>query len=264
MNRPLFWLSSALAVALAFQPLSAQSSPPTADARGLATVDGIVSDTGLTPLHAAFVSIVGTPLRVGTGPNGRFRITNLRAGHYLVIVKRVGYRPVSGVIDVEPADTLRLAYTLEPVTTTLPTVTVSEKPFSVRMGDFLARRKAGFGEYMTQEQIEQKNPVYATELFRNFKTIDVSPNRGSVMTEWYALSRREGANPSLGACPMSVYLDNVPLPTPFNLDLLPSPKEIGAIEVYNGPSTTPPQFAGMDRGCGVILVWTRDGSPAGP
>lgn len=263
MNRPLLWLSSALAIAMAFQPLSAQSAP-SAEARTFATIDGIVSDTSLVPLHAAFVSIVGTPLRVGTGENGRFRITNLRPGHYLVIVKRVGYRPVSGVVDVQPADTLRLAYTLEPVVATLPTVTVSEKPFSVRMGDFLARRKAGFGEFMTQEQIEAKNTVFATELFRSFKTIDVSPSRSGVITEWYALSRREGANASLGACPMTVYLDNVPLPTPFNLDLLPSPKEIGAIEVYNGPSTTPPQFAGLDRGCGVILVWTRDGSPAGP
>lgn len=264
MNRISLRLAAVVAFALAVQPLRAQSTPPSAQARGLGTIDGIVSDTSLAPLHAAFISIVGTPLRVGTGANGRFRITNIRPGHYLVIVKRVGYRPASEVIDVPPSDTVRVAYTLAPVVQTLPTVTVAEKPFSIRMGDFLARRKAGFGEFMTQEEIEAKNDVYATELLRNFKTINVSPNNASVMTEYYALSNREGANPSLGACPMSIYLDNVPLPTPFNLDLLPSPKEIAAIEVYNGPSTIPPQFAGMDRGCGVILVWTRDGSPAGP
>ena len=242
--------------------LRAQGTPP--PAAGMATIDGIVSDTSLTPLHAAFVSIVGTPIRIGTGPNGRFRITKLRPGHYLLIVKRVGYRPTSGVIDLPPSDTLRLAYTLEPIPSTLPTVTIAEKPFSVRMGEILARRKAGFGEFMTQEEIEAKNTVYATELLRSFRSIDVSPNRNSVLTEWYALSRREGANPSLGACPMAVFLDNVPLETPFNLDLLPSPKDIGAIEVYAGPSTTPPQFKGFDRGCGVILVWTRDGSPSSP
>jgi hypothetical protein len=230
--------------------------------RTLGTIDGIVSDTNLTPLRAAFVSIVGTSLRVGTGPNGRFRITNIRPGQYLIIVKRVGYRPTSGVFEVPASDTLRLAYTLEPVTVTLPTVTVAEKPFSLRMSDFLARKKAGFGEFMTQEEIEAKNTVYATELFRAFRSIDVSPNRNTAMTEWYALSRREGANPQLGACPMAVFLDNVPLQTPFNLDLLPSPKDIGGIEVYAGPSTTPPEYKGFDRSCGVILVWTRDGSPA--
>lgn len=264
MTRIVFRLSTALAIFLAFQASAAQSVPSPASSRTLATIDGIVSDTSLAPLHAAFVSIVGTPLRVGTGDNGRFRITNIRAGHYLVIVKRVGYRPVSGVIEVTPGDTLRVAYTLEPVVTTLATVTVSEKPLSGRMTDFLTRRKAGFGEFMTQEQIEAKNAVYATELFRNFKTINVSPITSSVVTQYYALSHREGANPTLGACPMTVYLDQVLLPTPFNLDLLPSPKDIAGIEVYSGPSTTPPQFAGLDRGCGVILVWTRDGSPASP
>jgi hypothetical protein len=254
-------LFGAIAVAMAAPRLAAQSIP---NAHGPGTIDGIVSDTNLTPLHAAFVSVVGTQLRVGTGTNGRFRITKLQPGQYLIIVKRVGYRPTSGIVDVPPSDTVRLSYTLEPIATTLPTVTVMEKPFSVRMGEFLARKKAGFGEFMTQEEIEAKNTVYTTELFRSFKSINVSPNRASVLTEWYALSHREGANPALGACPMVVFLDNVALPTPFNLDLLPPPRDIGAIEVYSGAGTIPPQFSGFDRSCGVIVVWTRDGSPASP
>lgn len=249
-------------LALCAVPATAQGTAPAP--RNLGTIDGVVSDTNLTPLHAAFVSIVGTSLRVGTGPNGRFRITNVKPGQYLLIVKRVGYRPTSGVVEVPASDTLRLSYMLEPVPVNLPTVTVSEKPFSLRMSEFLARKKAGFGEFMTQEQIEAKNTVYATELFRSFKSIDVSPNHQTALTEWYALSRREGANPQLGACPMAVFLDNVPLQTPFNLDLLPSPKDIGGIEVYAGPSTTPPQYKGFDRSCGVILIWTKDGSPAAP
>jgi len=46
--------------------------------------------------------------------------------------------------------------------------------------------------------------------------------------------------------------------------LLPSPKEVMAIEVYSGPASVPqwlpigPQ-AGKSS-CGAILVWTRDGS----
>ncbi|MEA3245313.1 MAG: Plug domain-containing protein, partial [Gemmatimonadota bacterium] len=116
------------------------------------------------------------------------------------------------------------------------------------------------GEFMTTEEIEKRNSVYATELIRRFPSINVSPSYGKgAMAEWFAISKREGANPTLGACPMAVYVDYVPMPTPFNLDLLPSPRNIAGIEVYNGPSTTPPQFAGFNRGCGVILVWTKDG-----
>lgn len=262
LNRSPRIVVALLLLVFSARAIAAQVSGATARTPG--TIDGVVSDTNLTPLHAAFVSIVGTPIRVGTGPNGRFRITKLQPGRYLVIVKRVGFRPTSGVIEVPPADTVRLAYTLEPIATTLATVTVTEKPFSIRMGEFLARRRAGFGEFMTQEEIEAKNTVFATELMRSFKTVNVSPNRTSVLTEWFAISRREGANPALGACPMAVFLDNVPLPTPFNLDLLPSPKDIGGIEAYSGAATIPPQFGGFDRGCGVILVWTRDGSPTSP
>ena len=251
--------------ALAASSMSAQT--PQRDRpsrRAFGTIDGLVSDTNLVPLHAAFVSIVGTPLRIGTGPNGRFRITKLEAGHYLVIVKRVGYRPTSAVVNVPASDTLRLAYTLEPIPVELAPVVVAERPFSLRMADFIARRKAGFGEFMTQEEIEAKNSVYSTELFRRFTSVNVSPSRTSALTEWYALSRREGANPSLGACPLAVFLDNIPLPTPFNLDLLPPPKDLGGIEVYAGPSTVPPQYSGPDRSCGVILVWTKDGGPTSP
>jgi hypothetical protein len=59
---------------------------------------------------------------------------------------------------------------------------------------------------------------------------------------------------------MTVFVDNIAMPTPFNLDLLPSPRNLMGIEVYNGAATMPPQFSGMNRGCGVILVWTKDGN----
>jgi hypothetical protein len=62
---------------------------------------------------------------------------------------------------------------------------------------------------------------------------------------------------------MIVYVDGVAMPAPFNLDLLPSPRELAGIEVYAGAATIPPQFAGFNRGCGIILIWTKDGfSPA--
>jgi len=230
--------------------------------RSFGTIDGIVSDTNLVPLHAAFVSILGTPLRVGTGPNGRFRITRLPAGEYLLVVKRVGYRPVSSVIDVAASDTLRVSYTLAEVSqavTTLNPVVVTEPSNSERLAGFDSRRKLGVGQFLTLDEINRANTVYTTELMRKFTSVNVSPDHSSAITQYYALSAREGGNPSMGACPMQVYLDQVPLPSPFNLDLLPTPKDLYGIEVYAGASTTPPQFSGPNRGCGVILVWTKAG-----
>ncbi len=229
--------------------------------RPLGTIDGIVSDTGLAPLQGAFITVFGSNLRVGTGPNGRFRITKIPVGQYLLMVKRVGFRPASAIIQVAETDTLRLSYTLEPISPEqLKAVVVTEKAPSVRMSEFEQRRKLGQGEFMTADEIKQRNSVFPTELFRKFKAVNVTQDNSSPITQYYAISAREGGNPQLGACPMQVYLDQVPLPSPFNLDLLPAPRDIGAIEVYAGASTTPLQFAGYDRGCGVILVWTKDTS----
>lgn len=266
---PTFRLLALVAfLATSAHPLSAQARGgsllprPAADtARSnvpLGTIDGIVTDTSLAPMRGAFVSILSSKIRVGTGPNGRFRITKVPPGQYLVIVKRAGYHSTSAVVEVPESDTLRLSYTLAPDVTTLAGMTVTAKPLTVRMAEFESRRRLGFGEFMTQEQIDKKNTVFATELFRNFGSINVSPSHTTAMTEYFPLSKREGGTLSLGACPMQVYLDQIPLPSPFNLDLLPTPKDIAGIEVYNGSSTIPPQFNGFNRGCGVILVWTKD------
>jgi hypothetical protein len=258
----------ALALPLGTAPLRAQQKRPglsgtTADSsklkRALGTIDGIVSDSNLAPLQAAQVSILRTSIRVGTGPNGRFRIHDVPSGEYLLIVRRIGYRPTSAVVQVSEPDTLRLSYTLEGVTNTLDTVVVTARRQSIRMQEFESRRKLGFGQFMTQDEINQRNTVYATELFRKFPSVNVSPSLTSALPIYYALSRREGGDPNVGACPMQLFVDGVKLPTPFNLDLLPSPKELAGIEVYAGSSTTPPQYAGYNTGCGVILIWTKDG-----
>jgi Carboxypeptidase regulatory-like domain len=147
LTRSLSLCTSAAALAVLL-PAAAQSqirpvgtgpTPIAPIARG--TVDGVVSDTGLVPLQAAFVAILGTKIRVGTGPNGRFRITNVPAGEYLVIVKRVGYHPTSGVVDVPASDTVRLAYTLDKLRPNeLETVVITANSPSSRMVGFESRR----------------------------------------------------------------------------------------------------------------------------
>jgi hypothetical protein len=259
---------AAVGVALVSHGIAAQrpgglptTPTPGASGQALGTIDGIVSDTGLAPLQGAFVTVFGSNLRVGTGPNGRFRITKIPVGQYLLMVKRFGYRPTSAIIQVPETDTLRLSYTLEPVPPeALQPMIVTEKSPSMKMAQFEARRKLGVGEFMTADEIKARNSVFTTELFRKFKAVNVSPDHSGPITQYYAISAREGGNPQMGACPMQVYLDQVPLPSPFNLDLLPPPRDIAGIEVYAGASTIPLQFSGFDRGCGVILVWTKDSS----
>lgn len=232
------------------------------------TIDGFVGDSLLTPIQAAEVKILSTNVKVVTGPNGRFRISQVPAGSYVLIVRRAGYHPTSTIAQVTAADTLRPSYTLERSATTLEAATITAERSSPRLAEFEARRKLGFGEFMTEKEINQRNSVVATDLLRRFVSINVSPsntNSSGGAPEYFALSRREGGS-VLGAtgggngyCAMQVYVDDVRMPVPFNLDMLPSPRLLSGIEVYAGSATLPAKYNTMDSGCGVVLVWTKDG-----
>ena len=225
-------------------------------------IDGVVTDTLLQPLNAADVTVVGTAARVVTGANGRFRMLQVPPGQYLLVVRRIGYAPTSGIIEVPAADTLRLAYTLARSTMLLDTVRTFERRISTRMAEFEQCRAEGVGQFVTREEIERRGSLQVYDFLRNMRAIDVSRITDQLFGGMVALSRREGGSvlgEGAGACPMQVFLDGIVLPRFFNLELLPPPKQIAGIEVYSGASSIPPQFGGPDRRCGVVAVWTRDG-----
>lgn len=239
-----------------------------------AVVDGIVSDTNLVPLATADVSILRTEIRISTGANGRFRITSVPAGQYALVVRRLGYQPVVRVVDIADGDTLRVSILLEPAAPSLDTVTVTARRMSSRMAEFEARRAKGEGQFMTAEEIHKRNSVRVTELIRTFRSVSVRPTDGpGGQYRYLAVSGRNPITmPRKGVgsplrdsifstpCYMRVFVDGVPMPTPFDLDLLPSPLELAGIEVYASPATVPLEFK-VSAGtiCGVILVWTREG-----
>ena len=50
----------------------------------------------------------------------------------------------------------------------------------------------GVGEFMTRAEIDQRNSVFPTELFRKFMSVNVSPNRDEPITQCFALSPPRG------------------------------------------------------------------------
>jgi hypothetical protein len=230
--------------------------------QGLAVIDGVVTDTLLRPLASADVSVVGTNARVITSDNGRFRMLQVPAGQYLLVVRRIGYAPTSGIIEVPEADTMRLAYTLTRSSLLLDTVRVKERRVTMRMLEFEQRRMQGQGQFITREDIERRNSMAAFDFLRNVRGVDVQRITNTQFAGMVALSKREGGSvggDGSGACAMQILLDGIVLPRFFNLELLPPPQQIAGIEVYSGAATVPPQFGGADRRCGLVAVWTRDG-----
>ena len=240
-------------VLLLARSADAQRAPAAA---GYGVITGTVTDTSLRAIAGVDIQVIGTESRLTADANGRFSILQVPPGEFLVWVRKFGYRPISNLVHVEQGDTLRLAFTLEPTMTELNTVTVTEKARSPRMRDFDERRKAGFGEFLDQAQIEKLNFASMDAVIHTFKAVSFRSGATAVS------SRSPIPN-----CVMEVYIDGIPRGA--RLTDLPTPKEIAGVEVYAGPASTPlwlPQGGRNSLGppstksCGVILIWTRDGS----
>jgi hypothetical protein len=247
-------VAGSIAVAFAAADATAQVVGA-APHRPAGMVDGVVTDTSLAPVADVTITIVGMELRGVTGANGRFRIVSVPAGDYVLLVRRIGYEATTARISVAERDTLRLSFALRPAVSTLDTVAVAARSMSPRLADFYERRKVGPGQFLTQNEIEAKNAVNASDLFRSFLGLHVTASGDS----GYSLRDAPGRCPIMAIVDGFVRFGASGYPSYREL---PSPKEISAIEFYAGPSEIPVQYKSTMRGtwCGLILIWTRDGS----
>jgi hypothetical protein len=239
-----------LVVALA-QATSAHAQAAAPGAARLGVIDGMVMDSTLAPLGDATVSIVGSIVRVVTGPNGRFRVRDVNPGGHILLVRRIGFEAASMVMQVPPGDTVRPSITLLRATTTLDTVAVKGQRLTPAMKEFEERRRLGFGHFITQAEIEKRNVPDLSDLLATVPSVRIQPRGWPMAQRMYPLKR----------CPFQVFIDGVKLPVDSSIDNIAVPKEIAAIEVYSGAATIPLQYKPTSGSfCGVILLWTRIGS----
>ena len=235
-----------VALMLAAPPLRAQNRP------GLGVIDGLVSDTNLVALGGATVSILGSDVKVSTGDNGRFRITGLRNGNYILAVHRIGYVPVAVAMALAGVDTLRPSFEMRRIATALDTMIVTAKSAVARLQEFERRRSMGEGHFITAADMERSGSVYVADIIRVVPSVGISEKRAGVQIAY-------NLRPSSHSCPFQIFLDGMPMPSGTNLANLPPPKDLAGIEIYSGPATAPLQYSFGDTSCGVILLWTKSG-----
>jgi Carboxypeptidase regulatory-like domain len=241
--------------------LLATASPFAAQPRGAASavILGTVGDSGLRPIAGANVGFAGSRVHVASDSLGRFHVVNVPAGHYMLVVRAIGYRTATEVIDVNERDTLRLAFTLEPIARGLEGMKVTERGLSPKLQEFEMRRKGGIGTFVTRAEIEAAKPLATYELLRKSISVSIVPNGRGLMAV---------STPGKG-CAMPVFLDGLPFrsaaegpATPPDVTLLPPPSEIAGIEIYSGAASIPVwlfrNLHDAKSGCGAILIWTKD------
>ena len=234
-------VSAAILLLAARGAAIAQSDPR------LAVIDGVVTDSALVPLGDATISLLASSVRVVTGANGRFRVRDLKAGSYIVIVRRIGFEAASLSLQLTAGDTARPSVALLRASTKLDTVAIRGQRSTPAMQEFEERRKLGFGHFITQAEIDKRNPVALSDMFNGIPSVQVTPGGG-------ILNLRQNK------CPFNIFVDGVKLPV-GGIDNIAVPKEVAGIEVYMGAATIPLQYKSISGSfCGVILLWTRIGS----
>jgi hypothetical protein len=235
-------------VVLIATAISRGSPAQVGSSRPRGAMDGIVTDTSLAPISGATITLLGSTISTTTGANGRFRITALPPGEYVVMARRLGYASASSTLHIDGGDTLRLSLALLRVTPELDTVRASALRATTRLGEFEERRAHVMGHFITEEEIDKRNPINIADMLRTVLSVRIV-ERGPVRT---ALSMR-----SFVPCPFQVFVDGLAFSESGDLTSAPSPKEIAGVEIYSGSATIPLQYKRHDTGCGVILIWTK-------
>lgn len=229
--------------------------PPALDTAQL--IGQVVSAIDGQAIPGAVVSLLGSGMGAISDSSGNFRIPLTIAGTDTLEVRFVGYE--SGTVEVylEPNRVTRLVLLLSPTTVRVAELNVeierSETP-NLYTG-FYRRKNKGIGHFITPEQIARRQPRYTTDMLRSVPGLAVGASRGG--------RARVTVTRELIPCEPVVFIDGLYVPSMPVDDILAN--DLGAIEVYTGPSQVPAQYANLaPTSCGAILVWTRRGPAPRP
>jgi hypothetical protein len=248
----------ALPLALFIPFIASGQAPARPDTvRGHSGLAGYVRDTLRRPLAAAGIIMEGENVTAVTDDSGHFHLGGLPGGVHTVTVKRVGYQAISFEATLPTDSTLLIDVHLRNVQNLEPVVVTGSKSVRLAQTGFLERQRIGAGTFLSPEHIDSMSFLdRPSSLLRNVRGVDIR-----------CVGALCSVRPHLASC-LWLYVDGVQQQN-IQLDELLTTGAIYAIEVYDHPSTVPPEFQGRlpvkakginatpIAGCEALVVWTR-------
>ncbi|MGD2120742.1 MAG: TonB-dependent receptor [Gemmatimonadota bacterium] len=206
------------------------------------------------PLAGAAVSLAAGPGGTGgigtrvTNSGGVFLFRDVPSGTYRIIVTLLGYRDLRDTLQVQGETTLDLSLpmSISPIVLE-PLVVVSERRPLGPLRDFEERRRTRIGTFLDREDIEERNPLLFSDIFRmvpGARVVPTGPLEQSILLR--------------GGCRPTLWVDGARLMTSEGADHFLQTMDLEAVEVYHS-SSVPVEFG--TSSCGVIVVWTKRGEP---
>ncbi len=201
---------------------------------------------------------------------GAFELRAGSPGLFYVRGERIGYTTATdGILDILEGGEISIDFYLLPAPVEIPGVAVSvdgPDPLDralqrrLRLGGFFERLRAGFGHFLTPDEIEARQPTRPRDLFRTFTGVEVVANvqfaTSDIVTMKCANGPRVGLSPSKDRG-FSVWVNGlrVFLGTAWDMKDDVAVADIAALEVYTRVAQIPTQYSGSGV-CGAIVVWT--------
>jgi hypothetical protein len=218
---------------------------------GHATISGRVTDQMGKPLQGVNLTVEGAAPSTNTNADGTYSLRGLPAGTQALVVRHVGYAMLDLTVDLSNRNERHADVKMLPAPPMLAPVSVEGKrDKGLRDVGFSTRMKAGLGQYVTEDQIAQRQPMQMTDLFTQMRGIRMDYSSGYPMIT--------DSRDASGGC-VSYVIDGVPqqMPDPQDFNDFMHPDEVSAIEVYTS-AEAPAQFqVGGNSSCLVIVIWTK-------
>jgi carboxypeptidase family protein len=257
--------------------LAALASPALLRAQETASLAIHVVDASDAPVAGARLELVGTRFAGVSDNAGWVRMQGLPVGPALLRVSRIGYAPLETSVPLSAGAPFEADVELvrAPVAVNPVTASATRANAGLAGTGFYARKERGFGVFVTREEMERSHALRTSDVFRRMagvRLVPVGPHSYQLQSERYggmglsqtgAFSRprrtADGGVVDPRMCPMATFVDGVQV----QLDDIDEVvfNNLGAVEVYRGPSEIPPEFNQTTRGCGVVVMWTRTAEP---
>lgn len=234
----------------------------------MSRVQGQIRDVdGGRPLEGALVRFPQLRLADEADSNGKFRFENVPPGGHMLTVEILGYAAREEAVEVEARKIVDLALTLsvDPIELDPIEVSVEGRSLDLELSGFYQRREETSGYFISREMIEERAPIYTTDLFRGLAGIKIVDSGwvGSQHAVLLTGSREISFSSEKKPCYPAVWMDGQMVHQgsqdyPAYLDNLIGAEQLAGIEIYNSPASMPVQY-NFNGGCGVIVLWTRYG-----
>ena len=239
-------------------------------AAGAAVLTGTVMSPQAQAVVAARVYVMGAEDSAQTDAQGQFTLRNLPSGSRTVVVRAIGYEPVTQPVELTTREPRHIVvpFTARAVPTLKPVQVVARLDQGLHGVGFDQRKRQGLGTFWTLPDIEKHKAYEFHDLFTTFPGLKVDYNidgRASLMAtrgEYGCIGYNAAGQATIGSnCgPCVAYvIDGAPYAESDegDLDTYVHPQDVGALEIYQ-PNSVPRSIAGVIQpNCLNIVIWTK-------